>query len=108
MNKQANEQEMIDFTNYLLEKSNDYLAIHPMNLIDALMASHNFHKKMIWNIAKEYARIGNDPIKVYRMADMTFRKAMKNLWREFLSPDKVEESYQSQSQSPSAENMEAY
>lgn len=77
----ADMQTVVDMTTWILRNGVDsYLKEHPgTSFIDAFMAMHSAHKIVISNIAANWALQGVPEEKTYRMADMSFRQAMREL-----------------------------
>lgn len=77
----GNQEEITKFTNWLLEKIGEYVKDNQVTLIDAFMTAHNVHKRVVDDIAKRWS-IDSFPVdRTYRLADMTFRQAMRELKR---------------------------
>jgi len=63
---------------YLMLAFEEYLKGEPQSATDSFMIAHNFHRAMIETIAHSWEP--NIPTnQTYRMADMTWRKAMREL-----------------------------
>lgn len=46
---------------------------------DVFMGVHNFHKRVVRDVAAQFAANGTNPNTIYRTADSTWRKAMRDL-----------------------------
>lgn len=66
-------------TEALLGVISAYMIENKIRFIDAFMIMHNLHKIMISAIAQDWEPQGIPKEKVFRMADMTFRKAMREM-----------------------------
>ena len=79
----ADQEKVTAMTKYVMQNGVDaYLMEHKdISLIDCLMVSHNIHKLMVTRIAEQWVKLGIPAEKTYRMADLTFRKAIRQLWR---------------------------
>jgi len=63
---------------YMLEKLGEYVAENPTREIDILMWAHNFHRYIVNDMARRWEK--NTPRhQTVRMADLTFRKAMRDI-----------------------------
>lgn len=79
-NVEANEDEVKKLTDFLIAKLDEYYHENPTQAVDAFMALHNFHKLGIKSLAILWsASTSVNQNQVYRMADVTFRKAMREL-----------------------------
>lgn len=79
---QANPELVAKMTDDICDYIEKYLIENQISLIDALMGSHNIHKRMVVKIARLWSINGVAEKQTYRMSDMTWRKAMKALWRD--------------------------
>lgn len=73
----ANFEKVNAMTKVLLDTFNQYLTENPQSATDVFMSVHNFHRVLVLNLAKEWEKEGIPIYQTYRMADMTFRKAMR-------------------------------
>lgn len=82
-NIKADGVQVANLTDFLLQECLEpWLQKHPeMTLVDIFMGIHNFHWMMVKTIARSWEP-GVPSHRTYRMADMTFRDAMKRLKRE--------------------------
>lgn len=74
-------EEVIAMTNFLLEQIKEYVKEHEIQMISVFMACHSAHKVVVNDLAARWSLEGIPPHRTARMADMTWRKAMKDLWR---------------------------
>ena len=77
----GNQEEITKFTNWLLNKVGEYLVENNVSYIDTFLSLHNTHKRIVDDIAKRWAIDGFSADRTYRLADMTWRKAMRELKR---------------------------
>lgn len=79
----ANADNVKAITQFLITNGVDaWVKEHPdTQAIDLFMAGHSIHKYIVSQIAVTWSRNGIPPDKTIRMADQTFRKAMRELWR---------------------------
>jgi len=75
----ANESQVLGIANFMVDKLNEYLKEHPTNLKDVFMGVHMFHKRIVVDIAAKMVAEGIEANRTYRMADTTWRKAMREL-----------------------------
>lgn len=78
----VNVEKVEEIVNWLVEKGlESYLTEHEdVQQADVFMAVHNFHKYIVLSIAMQWE--SQVPVnQTLRMADMTFRKAMRELRR---------------------------
>lgn len=59
-----------------------YFTENKLDLATCFMAIHNGHKRMVVKIARLWSINGVAEKQTYRMSDMTWRKAMRALWRD--------------------------
>lgn len=85
-------EEVEAMTIYLLEKIKEYVQTNQVQMISVFMACHSAHKIVVNDLAKRWTLEGIPIDKTARMADMTWRKAMKELWRSGIAytPDPKE------------------
>lgn len=77
-NIEADPEKVAELTRYLLEQLDEYLQNHNIPATDTFMAVHNLHVMIVTHIAKRWESIVPE-VQTYRMADMTFRKAIREL-----------------------------
>lgn len=77
-NIEANPENVAEVTKFLLEKFDEFLKQNNMPATDTFMGVHNFHVMMVQHIAKRWGSIVPEA-QTYRMADITFRKALREL-----------------------------
>ena len=65
-------------TEYLLGKLDEYLKEHNLRDVDVFMIAHNFHGFIVKDMAKRWEN-GVPQHTTIRMADLTFRKALREL-----------------------------
>lgn len=71
-----------EITNFLFNEALvQYLKEHPSRQVDVFMAVHNFHVRVVKDIAPQWEP-GIPKDVTFRMADMTFRKAMREAKRK--------------------------
>lgn len=82
-NIQADPVKVAELTDFLINESLEpWLENHrDIRMVDIFMAVHNFHWMTVKSMAMQWEP-GIPSYKTYRMADMTFRDAMKRLKRE--------------------------
>lgn len=73
-------------THVLVNSFLKYLGENPTPMTDVFMIIHNFHKRMVREVALRWATEGIQPKDVFRMADMTFRRAMREMREQALTP----------------------
>lgn len=73
-------------TNSLLQRLDELLAENKdTSILDMFMVGHSFHKVVVTRVALQWAR-GEIPIeKTFKMAEITWHKAMRELWRMALT-----------------------
>lgn len=71
-------EKVVDVTNVLLSAMNEFLAANPTSSLDVFMGVHTFHKFVVKDIAIK--SMPDTPfVNTVHMADITFRKAMREL-----------------------------
>lgn len=76
----ANIEVVTDLATYLENALGEYCAQHKeIRQIDVFMGAHSFHKLIVRSMAILWGAEGMNQNQIYRMADMTFRKAMREL-----------------------------
>lgn len=74
-------ERISELSNVLLDKLGEWVNEHPeTEPIDVFMAAHSFHKLIVMTLAQQLEP-QTPATQTFRNADMTFRKAMKELWR---------------------------
>lgn len=76
------------FTDTMLKLTGMYLANEQISVIDVFFGIHNLHKLMVADIATRFASDSYPAEKTYRLADMQFRKAMRDLKRALPTLDR--------------------
>lgn len=69
-------------TNFLLNQLAEYTTENPTSVVEMFKIVHNFHRLVIKDVAAKWAKGGTPEEHIYRMADMTWRKAMRELQRQ--------------------------
>lgn len=77
-NIEANQESVASLTMHILEAVDRYLREKPTSSVDVFMSIHNAHVMIANNCAEEWKSI-HKPSHTLRMADMTFRKAIREL-----------------------------
>lgn len=82
----ATEQEITGNTEIITKATDDlikylagYFEDNKITFVDAFMVAHNLHKFVVKDIAEKWEAEGLSSRNTYRMADITFRKAMRTL-----------------------------
>lgn len=84
MNQQdlkANPERVTKASDELLKMIEEYVLENQVTAIDVFMIAHNIHKRLVTECALRWSTTPQGVMKTYQMADQTFRKAMKDLWR---------------------------
>lgn len=76
----ADQKIVTELTLFMEQGLKTWLKEHPeTRLLDVFMAAHSLHKVIIFEVAKRWAMEGVPEKKTYHMADLTFRRAMRDL-----------------------------
>lgn len=77
------DNQVTEITEYLLHAMGLWLTEHPNTKhVDLMMGFHSAHKTVVHNIAKQWEKELNMPYQqTIRVADLSWRRAMKELWR---------------------------
>lgn len=106
----ADISRLIAANEFLMNAFAAYAKENNFNALELFMAAHNFHKDMVWRVARLLElNEGHDQWKTFREADMTFRDAMRDL--KGRAPRKVDisgKSYQSPEQSQTVQDKEEH
>lgn len=81
-NPQGNREVIEKAVGELLLVVNKYLVENRVTLLDSFLIAHSLHKVLVFGIAMNWDMQGTPAEKVYREADMTWRVAMRELWRQ--------------------------
>lgn len=77
-NLQGDAQRINEIQKFLLEALDAWLKDHPTRDIDVFLAAHNFHRFIVQSMSTRWEP-GVPAWNTLRMADLTFRKAMRDL-----------------------------
>lgn len=75
---EANPEVVSEITTYLIEKMDEYLRDNPQTEVDVFMAIQNFHVMMVRHTVQRWKNAIPEA-QIYRMADMTFRRMIREL-----------------------------
>lgn len=90
---EADPENVAKITTFLLEKSDEFLKENPMSVIDLMMGFHNAHIMVIQECARRL-KTAVPEHQVLRMADLTFRRAIREIRLPGRLPQKQEPSNQ--------------
>lgn len=75
----GNPDQILDLKNFLIDQLEVYVGEHQIQEINVFMAGHNFHRWIVEDLAKRWAKRGQREELTYRMADMTWRDAIRSM-----------------------------
>lgn len=79
---QANPEVLAKATDDLTAYVEKYFSDNKIDLATCFMCVHMIHKRLVVKIARVWSINGLAELQVYRMADLTFRKAIRELRRD--------------------------